>query len=671
MKPVRMLLCAIGLSCPLPALDHGGTYIGPGDLVPPAGGGGVAPSAPSAPAGPAAPGAPGASGPATPNAPATPGAVVIPANPRRPAQPAVTGGPPAVDLTTWEFWWELNKGPYLQLKANVHGRSETTGEPGVIRGLGAASTQRRSRAPTARQVRETVYPALEGALHEDGSKDLVSASLVAIAKVGSIETSRSAIRVLLSHRDQEISETAALALGILQDEAALPLLRELAADSPEGRRLAGRSRGVPSRSRIFALYGMGLIGQASDSGDLKQEIAETLWHRLAEDDSAEKDARVACVIALGILGLPAPEPTVERLAAYLRDREQDALVRAHCPTAMVKLLRSSGRDHGELRTRLAMDMLALLDDRETDRLVRQSCTQSLGRLVDADEPLAAEVFEALVSRKERSRDRQEQNYTAISLAQLAASAPGPIREKVTAYLAEQSRKGSTAYRPWAGLGLGVLGFHLKAQKAALPDSAVRSLRVAFLDTQDPSAKASFAIALGLAGAEEAADELRNAMESSRVESLRGYCAVALGLLGARAHRDSLTELIRSSRRRPQLLRQASIGLALTRDHRAAEVLLALLQGRDSGGASLSVMASVSMALGFIGDYRSVRPLVAVLQDERNTTPLGRAFAAAALGMVADKEPIRWNSKIAEDLNYRAAVPTLIDVSLNSGILDLL
>ena len=46
-----------------------------------------------------------------------------------------------------------------------------------------------------------------------------------------------------------------------------------------------------------------------------------------------------------------------------------------------------------------------------------------------------------------------------------------------------------------------------------------------------------------------------------------------------------------------------------------------------------------------------------------------AFAAVALGGVADKELLPWNSKIAVGMNYRASVETL--TNQQSGILDIL
>ena len=42
----------------------------------------------------------------------------------------------------------------------------------------------------------------------------------------------------------------------------------------------------------------------------------------------------------------------------------------------------------------------------------------------------------------------------------------------------------------------------------------------------------------------------------------------------------------------------------------------------------------------------------------------------ALGIVGDGDPLPWNAKIAEDLNYRAATSTLTDPK-GLGILDIL
>jgi HEAT repeat protein len=75
-----------------------------------------------------------------------------------------------------------------------------------------------------------------------------------------------------------------------------------------------------------------------------------------------------------------------------------------------------------------------------------------------------------------------------------------------------------------------------------------------------------------------------------------------------------------------------------------------------------------MALGAIKDRRSIEPLIAALRDE-SRPKLARAFAAAGLGGIGDKDPLPWNTPIAVDCNYMATVDTLTNGQ--SGVLDIL
>ena len=72
----------------------------------------------------------------------------------------------------------------------------------------------------------------------------------------------------------------------------------------------------------------------------------------------------------------------------------------------------------------------------------------------------------------------------------------------------------------------------------------------------------------------------------------------------------------------------------------------------------------------MGDARSVPPLIEIL-DNQQRPALARSFAAVALGLLADKEWLPWNAPLSADLNYRAAVSTLIEKSVANGILDIL
>ncbi|MDP6850490.1 MAG: hypothetical protein QGH51_06970 [Planctomycetota bacterium] len=645
---------------------HGGTYRGPGDTVPPAGGGAAAPVAPAAPGAPAAPAAPGA--PATPNSPNTPTTpAVVTAPTAEKAKTPTTGGSSGPDLTTWEFWWEFNKEPFLNLKAKIQSGNISTGESELMIGLSSVSTDNNTFAPSPQQIRGIVLPALKRSLGNDTNRDILSSDLIAMAKIGRDTEIPALLEPFLSHGNQEIAETAALAYGILQHSDALPQLRDLALDTANGRKLVDSENGVALRTRTFAAYGMGLVAHSSDDSIIRNQVANTLWELLSTDTSALKDIRVASVIGLGLTLVDNPA-MVQNLSAYLADPSHDELVRAHCPNAIAKLIRH--QDDSSAADAAVDQFLALLQSKGTKTRVRQSCVQGLGMLAVNAPSSGQKILEELLRVAEKGKDRQEKNFTTIALADLGAAVEGPIRDKVVEYLNKNVRKGSTPYRPWAAMGLGVMAFKLSEQGDALSDVAGRTVHAAFKKEKSPSPKAGYAIALGLMRFEEAKKDIRSAMEKSRVADFRGYSAVSLGLMGATENKEYISEMVRESRRLGNLLQQAAIALGLMKDHSVVDTLLDLMAPPDGSSPGLPVLSASATALGFIGDHRSVDPLVRILGDE-DMLPIGRAFAAVALGLVGDKEMLPWNSKIGQDLNYRASVSTLVDKSSGTGILDIL
>ena len=60
----------------------------------------------------------------------------------------------------------------------------------------------------------------------------------------------------------------------------------------------------------------------------------------------------------------------------------------------------------------------------------------------------------------------------------------------------------------------------------------------------------------------------------------------------------------------------------------------------------------------------------MLKRTQGITAGARGFAAVALGIVADKEPLPWNAKISTNVNYRATTSTLTGEN-GTGVLDIL
>jgi len=643
---------------------HGGTYVGPGDVVPP---GGRPPtgSQPPSPVTPPSPDSP----PATPPTGSPPTPVTPPTPPSIPGTPTVTGPGQTIgaDLSTWVFWWEFNKDRFLNLKVKVHGSGPRTDGAGPLAGLGAGAKVANTMAPTRLQIHNLVVPALIDLIENEGDRDIASATMIALAKIGvRPEECRVIFEQNLDAPVQEIRETAVLAYGIMGDEGAIPILESLLLETKLGQTLVG-GKEVGRRTRAFAAYSLALVGNHAKQEEIKQKVADLLYVSLLTDTTASKDIRVACVIGLGILDSPDPTDTVQKLSAILEQEKMDQLVLAHIPNAMAKLLHNLPPGN-PTRDAVIDQLLQLLNDRKANRLLRQSSVQALGMLIVPGDSRNQDIFTRLAFLSKKGRNPQLKNFTAISMAYLGAADPA-MRKQVTDFLITKMKKSSTTYEPWCGLSLGVMAFLLKEKGESLHPLAMEATLEKFEGQKSPEPKGAYAIALGLMNMEAAQMPLRVSLEKSSVSQFRGYAAIALGLLDAKEHLPLLNEIVAESKRDPELLMQASIGLGLMQDRGAVSNLLIYLFPENGKKPRLSVLAAVATALGFIGDKSSVTPLVDTMNN-KSVSPLGRAFAAVSLGMVADKYDMPWNSVFSSDLNYRAAVVTLTDQNTGAGLLDI-
>jgi len=294
---------------------------------------------------------------------------------------------------------------------------------------------------------------------------------------------------------------------------------------------------------------------------------------------------------------------------------------------------------------------------------------------DGDE-LDADIRKALAEVPDNINDRLARNYALIALAQVGGR-PGtgadPVagldpkdKQNPRAVLMNQLAKAQSATRPWAALGLAILERNLDDAKQPTSLDSKRALREALRDSKSPAEVGGYAVAVGIVKDEESKGALRDKLENMSDDESRGYCAIGLGLMDDRQAIEQIQGVIRKSKYKPELLKQAAIGLGLLGDKSIVTDLITML-GEATG---LSSQAAISSALGFIGDARSVDPLIAMLQDSGKTA-LARGFAAAALGIVADKEELPWNTKISVNINYKANTTTLTSPHTGNGILDIL
>lgn len=696
------LLVAGSLGLQDASVGHGGTYRGPGDTVPPGGGGGGGGGGPATP-GPGGPAAPGPSGPSTPGpgAPAAPGG----GGQQGPAQPQTGNVDAGPDLTVWQFWWGFNKDPYLNLKAKIHDASSLTGSDDWFLGFGQRDQGRDSMKPSEATIREKIVPALVRALERETNNDIVTGAMIALAKIGDVrsEGGQSQFQQLIQRRlgdpNQEIRETAAVALGILADPRSIDLLRSIALGDAAGMRAAGVDAANASnfRTRAFAAYGLGLVGYRANADDRIRIVGYLRQLLEARENFSSPDIPVAAVIAMGLVPIELqeeqppvdakeradwqrdrvskPDPTVSRfqqvqyLVNYVNDEKIDYRYRAHAPRAIGQLL--EGADPS-LRVAAGNALLNFIGRNTKARVeLRMSAALAMGQVGrlgndDIDKRIRTALQEAY-----GDAHQQVRSFSLISMAQIAGR-PGQGEgdpyagyDEIKRFLLRQLAQAKGTAKPWVGLAMGVMErSRIDQGQSASPD-VIQALRESLRGENGPANVGAYALGAGIAGDGEASSTLLSKLGSINVDETRGEIAVALGLLGDTSATEPIQRIIGESQFRPELLKEAAIALGLLGDKKVVDSLMEMLKNAKS----LATQAAIASALGFIGDARSVDPLVEMLENQ-SLTARARAFAAVALGIVADKEPLPWNSKIGVNINYRANTVTLTGEG-GTGILDIL
>lgn len=664
------------------SLGHGGAYNGPGGGAPGGGGG--------APADTVAPPAGGNPGSNTFRVNKTPqpgkcgsGGHVGPKKPGTPTSPSLSLTNQA-DSTVWQRWWGFHQHGYMDVKGAIHAADIAPDSDSFFLGRVSAEHVRDRLRPTDERIRAVIVPALIAALEDERDADVVTGALIALAKIGDRPDGPSLTMVIASYladSNQEIAETAAIALGILASPSSEALLRDLVSDRDEGRQCVGCSEGVPDRTRAFAAYGLGLIGFANEDLALRGRILRTLMTTFegSARAGATPDLGVACLGAISLVPLTAEgrrtglpwsgrETQLAWLEACLVDGSLRDVTRAHVPIALARLVvGAEEEDRGRTIDRLC----SLLEKRDTPRLVQQGLVGALGQIVSAGD--AASDRRGQVALLEASRgggDLDLRHYALVGLGQVAAR-PGQGEEPTAARpllqrrLTDALQGGSSVDRPWAALGLGALG-NAQWRRGEEPDAVVDGLlRAELEDARSPNMVGALAIACGMRRDPHAVPLLLGQLQQIADDDTRGYLCLSLGMLGAPEALDPVREVVRESRYRPALLRQAAVALGLLGDKHLVPELCGTLEEVQS----LAAQASVASGLGAIGDARSVDPLIRMLAD-RAITPRARAFAAVALGIVSDKESRPWNAKLAIGSHYQANPPTLSDGG-GAGVLEIL
>ena len=643
-----------------PAWGHGGQYKGPTDTVPPGLGGGGDTTPPGNPGGPGTPG-PGAPTTGGPRGPATGGPPVAPGGQGggiRGGSGGLTGKRSSGEgYERWEFWWEHNKDPFLELKARLGQRGVISGAGGGLIGRSKQNEQLVANRPTPSEVRQQIIPALLEGLTKTQA-DIVDSAALAIGRSVSAENADKAIVdalvKTLGHKEKSAREAATLALGVLGSADAVDTLKNILKDSKEARTLTNHPEGVEPLVRAFAAASLGLLHAQAAVPDLKDAVNDSKTPNLGVKGMA--------VLALGMMR-ENQEDIVSFLLGLMQDRSLNNLVRAQAPIALGRLHRLNDAGSPAVRQVLVSKVLPLFNDDKTDNDLRRSLAICIGMVASTDETDAPAV-EALIGAVANAKDDQTRHFSIMALAEIGARDSEPAKHPDThAKLKEFFLRELTSPKRITHQPYGALGFAVYARNPKLLDlknEVSQKLQTAFNETTNPSYQGAMAVGLGLLEAKAASEDLWKKYEDSNDQPLKGYIAVALGLMRENSRAEALRAEIKKKGLEQKYRLQLARALGLMSDIKALPDLITYLRSAET----LAEISSAAQAVGLIGDKSAMKDLLDIVKNE-SQQPMSRGFAEVALGILAEKTPLPWYIVFSVDANYRAKVDAL------SEILDIL
>lgn len=570
-----------------------------------------------------------------------------PQDPQQPSAPvprATTGG---VD-DAWRRWWELQAPLLVPSRVRV-----VTDAPPTARG----DADRRARTLDDAATHEVIPALLWAADPRQGfDTDVVTAAYRALGRLARAPEHVEPLLRAAQRADtaREETETAVGALGLLRrsdparrlDDATLSRARRILL-------LALDDEARTTRSRCTAATALGML--ADQGGPALDAVARDLWARLGASWASDQ-LPSAMLAALGRFPRAAVGEDVEEGLRALGLHGRFRGVKAG-PDARGQALLAHARLRPEPSAGL---LLAVLLQRRLPDAVRLGALTALGLRAGAFS--AAERVE--IVRKMRAVVEHEPSRSAYRPAGLLATArvvaadlaadSGLVLEAGDAEgcLLEAVRGADVSLRPFGMLALGLAGrrtaqaIEVRAYHA-FRTAALRVLRGLLKDGGGSvEAQGAFLVGLGLLGDEASIPGLLTlARDDSVAPTPRGFAVEALGLVGRAAPEVTTTMQHVGLERRGDPWVRGKAAAGLSRLGGGADVVTALADDLDGGGASWR-LAALAAALGRSDRVEAVEPLVRALRGPRTKDEV-RARVCDALGRLCDPEDVPSVVRLAE------------------------
>ena len=568
---------------------------------------------------------------------------------------------------TWSTWWAFNRWNFLP-ERNATLRRQFKRFT-VVTGEGAddlhAWDKERDRLASTKAV-----PALIRVLRGDlspGDEGIRAAGTLALARLSNNAAAVEAVMQLAEDpkASQEVREAATFAAGLFRRTEEARQMGGPRTDKLRARLMRLSQDEANTRSvRCLALLSVGVLGDQPSDGRLPQGLRDirTLWRDLMKADQGTA-LHVAYLTALGMEPGSSAGDEIKKdlrgivMGKRIGGRKWNNKERSHALSTLVRL---GGREWRPV-------LMRLFAQKRISTEVRRAAFITLGeRAASYDAEDRKSLVDAWEQAAKNARDPLSEGLALIALGRILAAdfaADGKL-VRTTGAGDELLRQANST--PQHIRGFAVIALALAAREATgderetkrFRDEAEKLLAMGLEKTAGNAARQGpYAVAVGIMRSKEAIPTLEALVKDSNEDrKLRGYAAVALGQIG-RAIPSTIDALKRAvaDYKLGNTRLEAALGLAyLTGEREAAFLRTDIARRRYTHSHQIG---HVAIALGQMGDLKSVEPLCDLLLDPRSDHG-SRGAAAVAVGLICDPEEVPSLTRLWKDVNYPARTVAL-------------
>ncbi len=544
----------------------------------------------------------------------------------------------AVDNSTWETWWELNRIEFFPRRWVKRVVTSNDGE-----------LVRNGPQPLHPDRVAAMWPMLKE-MAEHKHVFVAESALITMGRAAANEAQRTEARRLLEsklrHRKREVARAAALGLFYVADQSSILPMYEVANDKKADEEV--RAFLALTLTNLKHPMATGLLQQLADVRDGYYELVSAALMGLGYNGANTKDAAIPAFLEDVAFKTKNVRPEYRAIAVESFGRIGDLAVgerplRKGLADRDVHVRRSSTIALGVLDYRTAAEREIAEIRAPYEEYVgvplspdHEKRVAELQGQIDAQRTAMAgtvrDVVKDLAEALRKDSDIFVRRMAAISLGRIAVQQPQGL---ATRFLRAELEKDQIGMREYCLLALaiaGVEGAHQDALKMS--------------ESKNPSSRGAACIAMGLIGNKDRVNpvseeiqktcdaRLRHILANDVHPSIKGYAAIGVGLVGREASGKDILRTIRDTSS-PTPRAYGALGLALLGTQEGADDILGFISGDQMRNGF--VASHMVYSLGLTKDRRDSTYKTLIKETIEDKDQYVQAATLAALGYLSSGE----------------------------------